>query len=194
MTSLEKTSKLQDALKVFEIGIISIKLCLMKIGTVSIKTIQTHRRVKKADSAQGVFHFENVDIMHEAAGPVALNALIAPSALTPTETVAEKTKKALERGDKILEDLTGCLHTMLLNENYEKSLSQLKRTMRISRSAPGNSDVNILLEAIELRAEVEIAKADFLKNQYAHYIHNGVCNFLTAYILSNLIHRVRSYS
>ena len=148
----------------------------MKIGTVSIKTIQTHRRIKKADSAQGVFHFENVDTMHGTAGTTALNTLMAPSALTPMETAAEKTKKALERGDNVLEALTGCLHTMLLNENYEKSLVQLRKTIRVARPSLGNTDINALLEAIELRAEVEIAKADFLNTQYAHYMQKSAKN------------------
>lgn len=81
-------------------------------------------------------------------------------ALQGIEGPLEKRRRAIRRGGGLLDRLDE-LKLALLNGNAdETSLDQLARTLREERGDGGDADLNALLNQIDLRASVELAKAE----------------------------------
>jgi hypothetical protein len=105
----------------------------------------------------------------------ASSAAAAPSASAATSSVAdvsalmalqgvegplEKRRRAVKRGAGLLDRLDEMKMALLSGEADEAALERLARTLREERPDDGDPGLNALLDQIDLRAEVELAKAE----------------------------------
>ncbi len=85
-------------------------------------------------------------------------------ALQGVETATERRRRAIRRGGTLLDRLEELKLAMLSGEMGENALERLGRTLREER--PEDEDVALtgLLQQIDLRAAVELAKAEARRN------------------------------
>ena len=103
------------------------------------------------------------------AGPTAAAPAAAPSsvanvsalmALQGVEDVTERRRRAIRRGGGLLDRLEELKLALLSGEADEGTLERLSRTLREERPIDADAGLNGLLEQIDRRAAVELAKAD----------------------------------
>jgi hypothetical protein len=70
----------------------------------------------------------------------------------------EAKRRLVQRGEDILDKLEELRHGLLMGEIPKSSLMSLAQTVRTRREACGDPRLAALLDEIELRAEVELAK------------------------------------
>ena len=81
-------------------------------------------------------------------------------ALQGIEGPLEKRRRAIRRGGGLLDRLDELKLALLTGDADEGSLDQLARTLREERTDDGDVDLSALLDQIDLRASVELAKAE----------------------------------
>lgn len=81
-------------------------------------------------------------------------------ALQGVETATERRRRAVRRGGALLDRLEELKIAMLSGEAGEGALERLGRTLREERPTDDDADLSGLLEQIDLRAAVELAKAE----------------------------------
>lgn len=81
-------------------------------------------------------------------------------ALQGVETATERRRRAIRRGGTLLDRLDELKIAMLSGEAGEGALERLGRTLREERPQDEDAALTGLLEQIDLRAAVELAKAD----------------------------------
>lgn len=81
-------------------------------------------------------------------------------ALQGIEGPLEKRRRAIRRGGGLLDRLEELKLALLTGDADEGSLDQLARTLREERTDDGDADLSALLDQIDLRASVELAKAE----------------------------------
>ena len=104
------------------------------------------------------------------AAPAAATAASAPAsavadvsalmALQGVETATERRRRAIRRGGTLLDRLDELKIAMLSGEAGENALERLGRTLREERPTDEDAELTGLLEQIDLRAAVELAKAE----------------------------------
>lgn len=87
-----------------------------------------------------------------------IDALLAIQEADSADTATEGRSKGLQRGHDLLDMLEGLRRAILLGVVSIADLRQLADTARNRRGATGDSTLDAVLEEIELRAEVELAK------------------------------------
>lgn len=140
----------------------------MKVSsTGSSSAASGSRRVDKASTGKaGEFKAALVDAMDGAAGPQAAEAplqMAGIDALLLVQAVDDSTerqarKRLIRRGEDILDKLEEIRHGLLLGTVPKEKLAELAQMVRESREACQDPRLAALLDEIELRAEVEIAK------------------------------------
>jgi hypothetical protein len=101
----------------------------------------------------------------QAAGPASAVAdLSALMALQGVETATERRRRAIRRGGTLLDRLDELKIAMLSGEAGEGALERLGRTLREERPEDEDTGLTGLLEQIDLRAAVELAKAEVRLN------------------------------
>ncbi|MGE5475822.1 MAG: flagellar assembly protein FliX [Bacteroidales bacterium] len=124
------------------------------------------RRVDKSAGNGGAFKQMLADNVDAAAGPQAAEApaqLAGIDALLLVQAVDDSTerqarKRLLRRGEDILDKLEEIRHGLLLGTLPKEKLADLAQMVRSRREACQDPRLAALLDEIELRAEVEIAK------------------------------------
>jgi hypothetical protein len=81
-------------------------------------------------------------------------------ALQGVETATERRRRAVRRGGALLDRLDELKIAMLSGEAGEGALERLGRTLREERPEDADPTLTGLLEQIDLRAAVELAKAE----------------------------------
>ncbi|WP_426042062.1 flagellar assembly protein FliX [Brevundimonas sp. TWP2-3-4b1] len=101
----------------------------------------------------------------QAAVPASAVAdLSALMALQGVETATERRRRAIRRGGTLLDRLDELKIAMLSGEAGEGALERLGRTLREERPEDEDAGLTGLLEQIDLRAAVELAKAEVRRN------------------------------
>lgn len=85
-------------------------------------------------------------------------------ALQGVEDVTERRRRAIRRGGGLLDRLEELKLALLQGEAGEGALDRLSRTLREERPVDADADLNGLLDQIDLRAAVELAKADIRRS------------------------------
>jgi hypothetical protein len=81
-------------------------------------------------------------------------------ALQGVEDPTERRRRAIRRGGGLLDRLDELKLALLQGEAGHGALDRLSRTLREERPTDADEGLNRLLEQIDLRAAVELAKAD----------------------------------
>lgn len=124
------------------------------------------RRVDKSGGAKGQFQQALVNAMD---GPADVQATEAPTSLGGIDALLliqqvdesgerESRKRMLRRGEDILDKLEEIRHGLLLGTVPKEKLMDLAQMVRSRRENCQDPRLAALLDEIELRAEVEIAK------------------------------------
>lgn len=87
--------------------------------------------------------------------------LSALMALQGVETATERRRRAIRRGGGLLDRLDELKLALLSGETGEGALSRLGQTLREARTDEEDPGLTDLLNQIDLRAAVELAKAEF---------------------------------
>ena len=94
-------------------------------------------------------------------GVAGVSALMA---LQGVEDVTERRRRAIRRGNGLLDRLEEVKLALLSGEADEHALERLARTLREERTPDGDPGLDGLLDQIDLRAAVELAKADLRRS------------------------------
>lgn len=124
------------------------------------------RRTEKSQGKKGEFKSalaQAMDVMEEVHAAGAPSALGAVDALLMAQTVGDATdreqrRRLIRRGEDILDRLEDLRHGLLLGIVPKEKLIDLAQMVRTQRESCGDPRLAALLDEIELRAEVEIAK------------------------------------
>ncbi len=96
--------------------------------------------------------------------PSAVADVSALMALQGVEDVTERRRRAIRRGGGLLDRLEELKLALLMGEAGDGALDRLTRTLREERPVDADADLNNLLDQIDLRAAVELAKADLRRS------------------------------
>ncbi|MFN3559419.1 MAG: flagellar assembly protein FliX [Brevundimonas sp.] len=94
-------------------------------------------------------------------GVAGMNALMA---LQGVETATERRRRAVRRGSGLLDRLDELKLALLSGEAGEGALERLGRTLKEERPDDADPALTSLLDQIDLRAAVELAKANLRRN------------------------------
>ncbi len=94
-----------------------------------------------------------------ASGPAGVAGMSALMALQGVEDAVERRRRAVRRGSGLLDRLDDLKMALLSGQDGEGALSGLRRTLAESRPDDDHAPLNALLDQIDLRAAVELAKA-----------------------------------
>jgi len=89
-----------------------------------------------------------------------LSDVSALMALQGVEGPLEKRRRAVKRGAGLLDRLDEIKLALLSGDGDEVALEQLARTLREDRPDDGDAGLKALLDQIDVRASVELAKAE----------------------------------
>ena len=98
------------------------------------------------------------------AAPAGVADVSALMALQGVEDVMERRRRAVRRGSGILDRLEELKLALLSGEAMDGSLEKLARITREERPHDEDAALNGLLDQIDLRAAVELAKADLRRS------------------------------
>jgi hypothetical protein len=99
-----------------------------------------------------------------AAGVSGVSDVSALMALQGVEDVTERRRRAIRRGGGLLDRLEELKLALLQGEAGEGALDRLSRTLREERPIDADAGLNGLLDQIDLRAAVELAKAELRRS------------------------------
>ncbi|MDP1778081.1 MAG: flagellar assembly protein FliX, partial [Brevundimonas sp.] len=99
-----------------------------------------------------------------ASAPSALTDVSALMALQGVDDVTERRRRAIRRGGGLLDRLEELKLALLMGEAGDGALDRLSRTLREERPVDADAGLNNLLDQIDLRAAVELAKADLRRS------------------------------
>ena len=99
-----------------------------------------------------------------ASGVSGVAGVSALMALQGVEDAVERRRRAIRRGSGLLDRLDELKLALLGGEVGEGALDRLGRSLREERPVDGDPALDTLLAQIDLRAAVELAKADFRRS------------------------------
>ena len=99
-----------------------------------------------------------------APGVSSVPGVSALMALQGVEDVTERRRRAIRRGGGLLDRLEELKLALLDGSSSEGALERLTRTLREERPIDADAGLNSLLDQIDLRAAVELAKADLRRS------------------------------
>lgn len=138
----------------------------MKIGSAgSVKSVGNSRKAGKPSSVGGDFSafLSETDetaapSVGAAAGVSGIEALLAAQTVGDALQDGGKKRRAVSHGNDILDRLEELRAAILTGAVSKSKLIELAQMLREKREAGLDDDLNAVLDDIELRAEVELAK------------------------------------
>lgn len=138
----------------------------MKVsGVGSGASVGGAKRTEKSDGKKGAFKTalaEAMDTMEEVHAVETASGINAVDALLVVQSVGdageESRRRMMQRGDDILDRLEEIRHGLLIGVVPKEKLVELSQLVRTKRENCHDPRLASLLDEIELRAEVEIAK------------------------------------
>jgi len=131
---------------------------------------QSPSGARPARAAGGGFSLSQPGAASAAPSPAASTSVSGVSdvsalmALQGVESATERRRRAIRRGGGLLDRLDQLKLAMLSGEAGEGALESLGRMLREERPSDADEGLNSLLEQIDLRAAVELAKAEVRRN------------------------------
>ena len=107
------------------------------------------------DAAGGGGESRSVDTASAVSG---LDALLAMQSVDPDAGNGRANQRMAQRGEDLLDLLEEIRHGLLLGHIPKDRLANLAQVVRAKRDAGTDPRINAILDEIELRAEVELAK------------------------------------
>lgn len=107
------------------------------------------------DAAGGGGEGRSMDAVSALSG---LDALLAMQSVDPDAGGGRARQRAIKRGEDLLDLLEEIRHGLLLGHIPKDRLAHLAQVVRAKREAGTDPRINAILDEIELRAEVELAK------------------------------------
>lgn len=138
----------------------------MKVSRVdSSKTVSSAKKAKKSSGTGGLF----AERLREAAGTAEAHEVTEPTSIGAVDSVivvqeapdsTEQRSRGLSMtyGQGVLDRLEDIRCDLLLGTVPKERLASLAQTMRAQRRQSKDARLNEIIDEIELRAEVEIAK------------------------------------
>jgi hypothetical protein len=138
----------------------------MKISGVGSKGSVTGARKTEKSQGKGEFRralIESMDSMEEAhavetpAGVSSVDALLMVQQMDDA-TEREARRRLVKRGEQLLDGLEELRHGLLMGEIPKERMMSLAQSVRMRRENSSDPRLGALLDEIELRVEVELAK------------------------------------
>ncbi len=135
----------------------------MKISGTTTTSAAAPRRSRKGAKATGENVFR-VAMSNPPSEAMAAPAVTTASAISPLLALQEvgdpldKTKRALHRGHQLLDQLDRIRHALLLGSIGRQDLDRLSQAIGEERLQTADPNLASVLDEIDLRAKVEIAK------------------------------------
>ena len=139
----------------------------MKVSGPSGPTSAQGSRPARANGGFSVPHGDaaaGTSATTSASAPSAVANVSALMALQGVEDVTERRRRAIRRGGGLLDRLEELKLALLNGEAGDGALERLTRTLREDRPVDADAELNSLLDQIDLRAAVELAKADLRRS------------------------------
>ncbi len=138
----------------------------MRVSELGSSKAPAPARRKKAPPGKGgafAVRLREVTAMAEAAGIIESPPVRAVDSILAVQEVSDATEErsrglARPYGDAVLDRLDELRHDLLTGAVSRDRLAGLARTMRAQRRTSADPRLNEIIDEIELRAEVEIAK------------------------------------
>lgn len=138
----------------------------MKISGVGPKGAATGARKTEKSQGKGEFRqalIESMDAMEEAhavEAPVGLSGVDAILLVQQVDDATEREarRRLVKRGEQLLDGLEELRHGLLMGEIPKDKMMVLAQSVRTRRENCGDPRLGALLDEIELRVEVELAK------------------------------------
>ena len=138
----------------------------MKISGVGSKGAATGTRKTEKSENKGQFKaaliesmdsVENAPAVESSSGVTAMDSLLL---IQQVDNSAEREarKRLVRRGEELLDGLEELRHGLLMGEIPKDRMMTLAQTVRMRRENCGDPRLGALLDEIELRVEVELAK------------------------------------
>ena len=129
-------------------------------GPTGPQTVSTPKSARRA--ASGNFTLENTETPHETSGasaPRTVGGIDALMALQGYEDLPERRRRAVKQGRRVLDALDSLKLSLLSGSLDAATLANLKVAAASLGERTGDPGLDNVLAEIELRAQVELAKA-----------------------------------
>lgn len=139
----------------------------MKItGSGPLRTAPTRQKERAGKSSAAGFSGELRDEggVRSASGSGTVNSVSALLAVQEIGESGEENRRAVQRGEDILERLDELRHGLLIGAFPKEKLDQLLKTVRRQHDRFRDARLREVLQEIELRAMVELAKLGHIEN------------------------------
>ena len=135
-------------------------------STGSAKAVGSTRKSSKTSSSDGVFSsfLEEADDVSSSSSVSAASSVSGLEALLAAQSVGDalqdsgKKRRAAARGNDLLDKLEELRTALLSGEIPKSKLIELAQALRVKREVGLDKELNDILDEIELRAQVELAK------------------------------------
>ena len=132
-----------------------------RITTSGVKRVKGKNSADKAafSSALSVEETHSSSAMSGTAPLTSVNSLLALQEM-PSSTSGRS--KGLQRADHLLEHLDAIRHGLLFGQISKKRLNDIVKALEVQRDKDIDPDLVELINEIELRAKVELAKLEYI--------------------------------
>ena len=133
------------------------------IGANGITQPASHSQVRRAGTGGFMLPGERIAdpaAARGAAGLAGVDTLLALQGVTAAETATERRRRQTKRAHAALDALDGLRLGLIEGRIDRGALAALGRATAAAREETGDSGLDVVLQAVDLRAQVELAKIE----------------------------------